>query len=46
MPNTYGSRTLTEWLTLVLGVVIILVGLFFVIAGADLAMLGGSVYYV
>ncbi|MQR98133.1 glycerol dehydrogenase [Gluconobacter aidae] len=46
MPNTYGSRTLAEWLTLVLGVIILLVGLFFVIAGADLAMLGGSIYYV
>ncbi|WP_215745365.1 MULTISPECIES: glycerol dehydrogenase [Gluconobacter] len=46
MPNTYGSRTLTEWLTLLLGGVIILVGLYFVIAGGDLAMLGGSVYYV
>ncbi|MBS1052680.1 glycerol dehydrogenase [Gluconobacter kondonii] len=46
MPNTYGNRTLTEWLTLVLGVVIVLVGLFFVIGGAQLAMLGGSVYYL
>ncbi|MBF0875689.1 glycerol dehydrogenase [Gluconobacter cerevisiae] len=47
MPNTYyGNRTLTEWLTFVLGVVIVLVGLFFVIEGAELAMLGGSVYYV
>lgn len=46
MPATYGNRSLTEWLTLLLGVVIVLVGLFFVIAGADLAMLGGSVYYV
>ncbi|MFT8808425.1 glycerol dehydrogenase [Gluconobacter sp.] len=46
MPGTYGNRSLTEWLTLLLGVVIVLVGLFFVIAGADLAMLGGSVYYV
>ncbi|OAJ67389.1 MULTISPECIES: hypothetical protein [Gluconobacter] len=41
-----GTKTLTEWLTLLLGVVILLVGLIFVIMGADLAMLGGSVYYV
>lgn len=46
MSNTYGNRTLTEWLTVLLGVVIVLVGLFFVIEGAQLAMLGGSVYYV
>ena len=46
MPNIQGNRTLTEWLTLLLGVVILLVGLIFVIMGADLAMLGGSVYYV
>jgi len=45
MPVT-NNRTLTEWLTLLLGVVILLVGLFFVIAGGDLAMLGGSTYYV
>ncbi|MBS1040934.1 glycerol dehydrogenase [Gluconobacter cerinus] len=41
-----GTKTLTEWLTLLLGGVILLVGLIFVIMGADLAMLGGSVYYV
>ncbi|GFE96017.1 MULTISPECIES: glycerol dehydrogenase [unclassified Gluconobacter] len=46
MPNINGTKTLTEWLTLLLGVVILLVGLIFVIMGADLAMLGGSVYYV
>ena len=46
MPNIQGNKTLTEWLTLLLGVVILLVGLFFVIAGADLAMLGGTTYYV
>nr|BAF63017.1 small subunit of glycerol dehydrogenase [Gluconobacter frateurii] len=46
MPNIQGNRTLTEWLTLLLGVVILLVGLFFVVAGGDLAMLGGSTYYV
>ncbi|KXV53423.1 glycerol dehydrogenase [Gluconobacter japonicus] len=45
MPVTNGNRTLTEWLTLLLGVVFLLVGLFFLIAGADLAMLGGSTYY-
>jgi len=46
MPNIIGTKTLTEWLTLLLGGVILLVGLIFVIMGADLAMLGGSVYYV
>ncbi|AFW00902.1 glycerol dehydrogenase [Gluconobacter oxydans] len=46
MPNLQGNRTLTEWLTLLLGVIVLLVGLFFVIGGADLAMLGGSTYYV
>ncbi|MBS0982372.1 glycerol dehydrogenase [Gluconobacter cerinus] len=46
MPVRNGTKTLTEWLTLLLGVVILLVGLIFVIMGADLAMLGGSVYYV
>ncbi|WP_040508720.1 hypothetical protein [Gluconobacter morbifer] len=46
MPNTYGNRTPVEWLVILLGIVIVLVALFFVIGGADLAMLGGSTYYV
>ncbi|WP_408872353.1 glycerol dehydrogenase [Gluconobacter roseus] len=37
--------TFVEWLVVLLGVVIMLVGVAFVIGGADLAMLGGSIYY-
>ena len=45
MPVSNDNKTLTEWLTLLFAIIILLVGLFFVIAGADLAMLGGSAYY-
>ncbi|WP_415517173.1 glycerol dehydrogenase [Gluconobacter oxydans] len=39
------NATFVEWLVLLLGVVITLVGVAFVIGGVDLAMLGGSFYY-
>ena len=46
MSNNFGSRKPAEWLTLALAIVIILLGLPMVIMGAQLAMLGGSDYYV
>ena len=39
------NASFVEWLVLLLGIIITLVGLAFVIGGADLAMLGGSFYY-
>ncbi|MBL7237852.1 MAG: glycerol dehydrogenase [Komagataeibacter hansenii] len=46
MLREYGGKPLVEWLVLLLGVVIFLVGLVFVAGGAELALLGGSLYYL
>lgn len=41
----FRHATFVEWLVLLLGLVITLVGLAFVGGGVKLAMLGGSIYY-
>ena len=46
MLREYGGKPLVEWLVLLLGGVIFLVGLVFVAGGAELALLGGSLYYL
>ncbi|MGX7345248.1 glycerol dehydrogenase [Acetobacter pasteurianus] len=46
MLRKYGGKSLVEWLVLLLGVVIFLVGLVFVAGGTELALLGGSLYYL
>ncbi|MBV1829810.1 glycerol dehydrogenase [Komagataeibacter sp. AV436] len=46
MLREYGGKPLVEWLVWLLGAVIFLVGLVFVAGGAELALLGGSLYYL
>lgn len=45
MFRRFHNATFVEWLVLLLGVVITLVGVAFLVGGVDLAMLGGSLYY-
>lgn len=46
MLREYGGKPLAEWLVRLLGAVIFVVGLVFVSGGAELALLGGSLYYI